>query len=155
MFAIIIPVVAIGLVTVMVMGGMKARRKGLMEGIPSSWRLMKDPKSWVHLFWVMDLIGLILLAFALGLILLPLALGGGSAAKWQTGKVIAPLVVGILLIPTFIIWEWKGARYPIFPSWAMRDRHILVVLLIQFLKSIGGSTRDAYLYFTLVVSFGQ
>lgn len=155
MFSIIIPVVAIGLIAVLAMGALKARRKGYMEGIPSSWRLMKDPKSWVHLFWIMDFVGLMLLAFSLGLILLPLALGGGSKAKWQTANVIAPLVIGILLIPTFILWEWKYARHPIFPAWAMRDRHVLVILLIQFLKSIGGSTRDAYLYFTLVVSFNQ
>jgi len=155
MFSIIIPVLSIGLIAVLLMGALKARKKGLTEGIPSSWKLIKSRRSWIHLFWVMDLVGLLILAFALGLILLPLALGGGSAAKWRTADVITPLVIGVLLLPTFVFWEWKFARHPIFPAWAMRDRHVLVILLMSFLKAIGGSTRDAYMYYTLVVSFNQ
>lgn len=42
-----------------------------------------------------------------------------------------------------------------FPIHIMRDRHVMFLLLLQFFKNIATSTRDAYLYFTLVVSFNQ
>jgi SIT family siderophore-iron:H+ symporter-like MFS transporter len=107
------------------------------------------------MFWVMDLVGLLFLAGALACILLPLTLGGGSAAKWKTAEVITPLIVGVLCLPAFAMWEWKMARHPIFPFHLMRDKHVMSILLISFLKNIASSTRDSYMYFTLVVSFNQ
>lgn len=155
MWSIITPVFSLGLIGVFGWGSLKARRAGRMDGIPSAWQLLRSPKRWKHLFWVMDIIGLTLLAGAMALILLPLALGGSSAAKWKTANVIVPLVIGVLFLPLFAIWEWKFARHPIFPFHLMKDRHVMIILLISFLKNIASSTRDAYMYFTLVVSFNQ
>lgn len=42
-----------------------------------------------------------------------------------------------------------------FPFHIMKDRHVTFLLLLQFFKNIATSTRDAYLFFTLVVSFNQ
>jgi SIT family siderophore-iron:H+ symporter-like MFS transporter len=154
MFAILVPVFSVSLVAVMLYGTLKARRRGYMKGIPSSWSLLRSRRSWVHLFWTMDIIGLVFLCGALGCILLPLALGGG-VAKGRTPQTLVPLVIGILCLPAFVIWERYGAPQPIFPSWAMKDRTVVVVLLIQFFLAIGGSTREAYLYYALVVSFNQ
>lgn len=44
----------------------------------------------------------------------PFTLAGGIQAKWHTAPVIAPLVVGILCIPVFVIWEMK-APHPMLP----------------------------------------
>lgn len=155
MWAIIIPVASVGLVSVIGHGSLKARRAGLMEGIPSAWNLLRSGRRWKHLFWVMDIPGLTMLAGALACILLPLALGGGSAAKWQTAETIVPLVIGVLLLPLFALWESKYARHPIFPFQHMKDRHVMAIIVLNLLRNIAGSTRDAYMYFTLVVSFAQ
>lgn len=155
MWAIIIPPFAVGLYVVLGRGSLKARRLGLLEGIPSPWALFRSGKHWKHMFWVMDVPGLFLLAAGLALILLPLSLGGSSAAKWRTAGVIVPLVIGVLCLPAFVLWEVKWARHPIFPVQAMKDRHVVFILLIHFLNSIAMFTRDAYLYFTLLVSFNQ
>lgn len=155
MWSFIVPFVALGLISFFAWSSFRAKRAGLMDGIPSAWTLLIRPKQWVHLFWVMDLPGLVFLAGSLALILLPLSLGGGSAAKWRTPDVITPLVIGVLLMPVFAVWEWKFARHPIFPFKVMKDKHVMLILVYNLLKNIAGSTRDSYLYYTLVVSFNQ
>lgn len=155
MWSIIAPVCTIGVMAVLGWGSLRAKRMGLMRDIPSAWGLLTSPKRWVHLFWVMDIPGLTFLAGALACILLPLSLGGGSSAAWKTADVLTPLMIGVALLPIFALWEYKWARHPIFPFKIMKDKHVMLILTYSFLKSIAGSTRDAYLYFTLIVSFNQ
>ncbi|BEJ11929.1 hypothetical protein CspHIS471_0203890 [Cutaneotrichosporon sp. HIS471] len=155
MWSIAAPVCTLGVVAVFAWGSFRARRLGLMRGIPSAWGLFTSAKRWKHLFWVMDIPGLFFLAASLALILLPLSLGGGVAAKWRSAQCIVPLVFGVLCLPMFALWELKWARHPIFPFKHMKDRHVMIILLLSFVKSIAGGTRDSYLYFTLIVSFNQ
>jgi SIT family siderophore-iron:H+ symporter-like MFS transporter len=155
MWSIAAPICTLGVIAVFAWGSFRARRLGLMRGIPSAWGLFTSPKRWVHLFWVMDIPGLFFLAAGLALILLPLSLGGGVAAKWRSAECIVPLVIGVLCLPVFALWELKWARHPIFPFKHMKDRHVMIILILSFVKSIAGSTRDSYLYFTLIVSFNQ
>lgn len=155
MWSIVAPVCTLGVIAVFAWGAFRARRLGLMRGIPSAWGLLTSPKRWVHLFWVMDIPGLFFLAAGLALILLPLSLGGGVAAKWRSAECIVPLVIGVLCLPVFALWELRWARHPIFPFKHMKDRHVMIILILSFVKSIAGGTRDSYLYFTLIVSFNQ
>jgi len=155
MWSAIIPFACTGLFGIMAWGHLKAKRRGLLNDVPPSWRLLISGKRWIHLFWVMDLVGLFFLAAAMCLILLPFTLGGGSAAKWRTPNVIVPFVLGVLCIPVFAVWELKFARHPIFPFKHMKDRHVASLLLLSLLSHVASSTRGSYLYFTLVVSFNQ
>lgn len=107
MWGIIIPVLALGVYAVLFNGTRKAKKQGLLDNVPSAWSLVTSPRRWVHFFWVADLVGLFLLAASLALILLPLSLGGGVAAKWKTASTITPLVIGVLLLPAFAVWESK------------------------------------------------
>lgn len=107
MWSIIAPVSTVGVIAVFGWSSLRARRMGLLKNIPSAWGLFTTPSRWVHLFWVMDVPGLTLLAGALALILLPLSLGGGVSAKWVTAPVLTPLFIGVALFPAFAIWEWK------------------------------------------------
>lgn len=52
----------------------------------------------------------------LALILLPFTLAGGFATTWKTAKIIVMLVIGICLIPCFVIWEKKYAKFPVIPG---------------------------------------
>lgn len=38
---------------------------------------------------------------------------GGSDYPWSSTHVIATLVVGFVVSVGFILWQWKGARYPL------------------------------------------
>ncbi|KAF2165420.1 hypothetical protein M409DRAFT_55818 [Zasmidium cellare ATCC 36951] len=52
-----------------------------------------------------------------GISLFLVALGsGGYTHSWDSAYVLATLLVGIVLILAFVVWEWKGAKYPMVPS---------------------------------------
>ena len=40
---------------------------------------------------------------------------GGYSHPWVSAYVLATLIVGLLLIVTFVVWEWKFAPYPMVP----------------------------------------
>lgn len=72
------------------------------------------------LFWQLDVIGVILLIAVLALVLVPLTVAGGAVTaeqmreNWRAAHVIAPLVIGVVLIPVWAFWETR-ARYPMIP----------------------------------------
>lgn len=68
----------------------------------------------VELFWHLDVVGIVLLIAMLACILVPFTLAGGVTAQWKTAKVIAPLVIGFLLIPVWVYWE-KTCKHPMVP----------------------------------------
>lgn len=37
----------------------------------------------------------------------------------------------------------------------MKDKHIMLILLMSFVKNIASSTRDSYLLYTLMIAFNQ
>lgn len=61
-----------------------------------------------------DFIG-ILVALA-GTIVLMLGLTwGGGEYPWDSAHVIATLIVGFAVCVAFVLWQWKGPRYPLVP----------------------------------------
>jgi hypothetical protein len=46
----------------------------------------------------------------------------GSQYAWDSAAVIAPLVVGFVICVGFVVWQWKGARYPLVPRESGRLR---------------------------------
>ncbi|KAK8167417.1 major facilitator superfamily domain-containing protein [Phyllosticta citribraziliensis] len=58
---------------------------------------------------------------------------GGYQHPWKSGHVVAPMVIGILCLIGFVIWEWKFATWPLFPARIKRDlRNMSLILLITF-----------------------
>jgi hypothetical protein len=41
---------------------------------------------------------------------------GGFTYPWASANVLYPLIIGILLIVAFVLWEWKGAKNPMVPE---------------------------------------
>jgi hypothetical protein len=41
---------------------------------------------------------------------------GGYTYPWKSARVLCPLIIGILLIISFVLWEWKVAKNPIVPK---------------------------------------
>ncbi|RQM06524.1 hypothetical protein DH86_00003240 [Scytalidium sp. 3C] len=57
-------------------------------------------------------------------------LWGGYQYKWSSVHVLAPLLLGAVLIIAFILWEAYGAKYPMFPKRLRKDPRILALTLI-------------------------
>ena len=112
------------------------------------WGFMK------YLFWKLDCIGLLLMVVALGCLLVPLTLAGGVSEKWKQGNIIAPIVVGCVLIPVFCIWE-LFAKDPIIPVTLMKDRGIWSAGLISLLFDFVFAVEASFLYPVLVVGVNE
>jgi len=41
---------------------------------------------------------------------------GGQEYSWSSVRVIVTLILGTLLTLAFILWQWKGTKYPLIPS---------------------------------------
>ena len=64
---------------------------------------------------------------------------------WKSAHVLAPLILGALMIVAFCFWEMYGAKYPMFPSRLKQDPRILILtLLITF---ISGASFFSFLMF--------
>jgi SIT family siderophore-iron:H+ symporter-like MFS transporter len=154
--ALIYPVMILPLIFSLVHTTHKAKKRGLLDGIPGPARIVRSPSMWRDFFWKADIIGLTFLIGSIALCLVPLTLGGGVASKWRTAKVLTPLVIGfVICIPAFVYWELKRAPHPLVPFHLLRSRHVLVSLAIGLLVTITGAQQSTYLYFLLVVAFGQ
>ncbi|KAL1409289.1 hypothetical protein Q8F55_006122 [Vanrija albida] len=154
--SITVPILTIPLLATLLLGKRRAERRGLLAGVPKLTSVMRRSSGWKDLFWRVDAVGLLLLAASLALMLIPLTLGGGSKARWAQAKQIVPLVVGVVVaLPAFLIWQWKGARYPIIPFRMLKDRHVLCSFAISTLSAIAASSQGSYLYYTLLVSFSR
>lgn len=134
---------------------LRARKRGTVANIPTTGALLKKKSMWRDILWKADVIGLFLLSAGIALTLIPLTLGGGTSAKWKTAPVLAPFLIGIVVVvPAFIYWETK-APYPMLPFSLLRQRHIVLSLLSGLLSTITGAQQSTYLYFALQVAFGQ
>ncbi|OCK83985.1 MFS general substrate transporter [Lepidopterella palustris CBS 459.81] len=74
---------------------------------------------------------------------------GGSIWPWKSGKVIATMVVGLILIFAFFLWEWKGAKYPMVPAAIFQGQR--VVAPAMFIAFVVGMNLYAVLNFMPVL----
>ena len=65
------------------------------------------------------------------------------------------LVIGVLCIPLFAIWELKFAKYPCVPFSALTDRTIIAGLIIAVGLNMSWYLQGDFLYTVLTVSFDQ
>ena len=114
MWCIIFPACSLPLIISLWWVGRKARKAGSLDNYKTPYEMHGPRKLAVALFWQLDVIGIILLIAVFGLILVPLTLAGGQSEQWGKGKIIAPLVVGIVTVPFWIWWE-KRALHPMIP----------------------------------------
>ncbi len=74
---------------------------------PPKRHTIYDNMPLVQKIKALDLIGVGLFTIALTLFLVGLNLGGGEAG-WTNAKALATLIVGIVTLLGFILYEWKG-----------------------------------------------
>ena len=62
----------------------------------------------------MDFLGIFLALAGMTVVILGLT-WGGREHPWDSAHVIATLVVGTVVSISFVLWQWKGPRYPLVP----------------------------------------
>ncbi|KAJ5218427.1 Major facilitator superfamily domain general substrate transporter [Penicillium cinerascens] len=154
MFAIIYPVCALPLITVLLIVQRRAKRSGQLESYKSSFQVLGGHRLFMELFWHLDVVGLILMIAMLACILVPFTIAGGITAQWKTAKVIAPLVIGILLVPVWVYWE-KTCQHPMLPFRHLKDRAVWGALGIAVMLNTAWYLQGDFLYTVLYVSFDE
>lgn len=155
MWAIIYTVCSLPLIIALSIVGRRAKKRGLLDGYNSAWKTLGPRNFLIDLFWRLDTIGVILVIAVFALILVPLTLAGGFGdpkEQWRQAKIIAPLVIGVCVVPVFVIWELK-APHPLVPFKLMRDRAVWGPLGLACLLNFAWYMQGDYLYSVLVIAF--
>lgn len=108
-----------------------------------------------HLFWELDLAGVILMIVCIGCILVPLTLAGGYLSKWDTAHIIVPIVIGGVLMPVTILWERYVSKNPICPANYFYNRGVWPCLALSFMFMVVDMIEAEYLYQILIVAVNQ
>ncbi|KAG5660401.1 hypothetical protein KAF25_003007 [Fusarium avenaceum] len=152
MWCIIYPVCALPLIISLLVVGRRAKKQGHLVGYRSSFQQLGLKSFTVELFWLLDIIGVILLIAVFALLLVPLTIAGGFESKWSSPQVVAPLVVGFVCIPVFVVWELR-APHPLVPFHHMKDRSVWAPMGIACMLNFAWTMQGDYLYTVLQVSF--
>lgn len=99
-----------------------------------------------------DLIGVLLVIATFALILVPFTLAGGQTQSWASARILAPLIIGLALIPAFILWE-RRAPHPLVPFPLLTDRSVWGALGLACMLNFAWYLQGDYLYTILVVAF--
>lgn len=60
---------------------------------------------------------------------------GGYQYSWGSAHVLAPLILGAVMLVAFILWEAYGAKHPMFPRRLQQDPRVLgLTLIITFIS---------------------
>ncbi|KAK0111563.1 hypothetical protein ONS95_001914 [Cadophora gregata] len=83
-----------------------------------------------------DWLGAVLSIVGITLFLVALQ-AGGYTHSWKSAYVLAQLIIGILLIIAFVIWEWKGAKVPMVPRELFQGQQTVgVTFLLLFVAGM-------------------
>jgi len=73
----------------------------------------------------MSVVGLLLVTAAFSLFLLPFSLYANARGGWKNASMIAMLVVGVVCMVIFVVWEAKFAPVQFFPFRYLKDRTVI------------------------------
>ena len=152
MWAIIYPVCTLPLIVSLMIVSRRAKKQGLLDDYKSSFQILGARNFLFELFYLLDVVGIILLIAVFALILMPLTLAGGITNQWNVPHIIAPLVIGGLCVPAFIVWELK-APHPLIPFKLMKDRGVWGPVAIAILLNFAWAMQGDFLYTVLIVAF--
>ncbi|KAG5991903.1 hypothetical protein E4U54_003791 [Claviceps lovelessii] len=122
-WAIVLPAIAVPMVALMQMGKKKARENGHLAKAEDV--VAPDGRGFMYYFDEFDIVGVFLLLTGFVLFLLPFTIAASSSDTWRSAHIIAMLVLGVLLITGFALWERFGAKSPFVPWHLLRDRNVL------------------------------
>jgi MFS family permease len=150
-FAILVFVTTAPLIYIFWRNYKKAIRMGVIERKPWNVTLGRVKNYLVEV----DAVGILLLAGGLALFLLPFSLYSYQKDQWASPLIISFLVVGVVLIAAFVLYEKYLAPVTFIPYSLLADRTIffggIMFLLVFFNSMVWGS----YFFSMLQVVFFQ
>jgi Fungal trichothecene efflux pump (TRI12) len=85
----------------------------------------------------MDWSGVFLLNSGLLLLLVGISIGGEHS--WSSATVLTPLIIGIVELLAFWVWEWKGSTNPFMARelFTKQQRKFVMFLIVDFVAGMG------------------
>lgn len=148
MFCIIVPVGLIPIVSFLFYYEQKASKLGVVKSKSEKEGIqMEKINVWTKIFNILkefDVMGLLLLGFAISLILLPLSLYKTAGDSFRNPSIIAMFVVGGILLVCFILFELYIAPYPCLHKSAF-NRTIITEILFNMFYFMASGIATTYL----------
>ncbi|KAI1407683.1 siderophore iron transporter mirB [Hypoxylon sp. FL1857] len=139
-FTIILLVVSLPVVVILYYHEQKAKRLGIVR--PKSGRT--PLQSTVHYIGEFDLVGAILISGGFTLITLPFSLVSSASHSWESASIIVMIVMGVVGLAVFAVWERFFARVNFFPFEFLKDRTFLGAVSSHFMVFMTTFIWDAY-----------
>ncbi|KAG5770721.1 hypothetical protein H9Q72_002510 [Fusarium xylarioides] len=137
MWALILPFCAAPLIITLYVLQRRARKAGYRRR--GAWdaadKTQPLSKRIINLIWVdLDILGAVLLVLGLGLTLIPLSLTGArNSDRWDQGSYIAVLVIGVVVVVVFFVWDTKFAKVPFVPFRMIKERTVVAACVLSIL----------------------
>ena len=61
---------------------------------------------------------------------------GGNTHPWVSPFVLCQMIIGLLLLAVFILWEWKGAKSPVVPFRLFKGQRVVGFVFV--IACVGG-----------------
>ncbi|KAH8773359.1 major facilitator superfamily domain-containing protein [Hyaloscypha sp. PMI_1271] len=130
-FAIITPVITLPILFVLYSNQRKAFREGLLVKEESGRTFWQNANFF---FWEFDVVGLLLVSAGFVLFLLPFSLATYQSKGWASGMIIAMLVIGILCLIAFVLYEKFLSKRSFIPFYLLKTPSVIgACLLAMFL----------------------
>lgn len=94
-----------------------------------------------------DYVGGFLSAAGITMFLVGLVLPAQQSYTWSDPSVVANLVVGALSIVAFVVWEWRFAKFPMFPA-RLKEKNPRVLAILLLVTFVSGANFFAVSYHT-------
>ncbi|BGP36663.1 hypothetical protein JCM10449v2_000564 [Rhodotorula kratochvilovae] len=157
MFCILTPVLAVPIM--LILGyGMRQTKQQKQDKLAAPAYSGPHKTLWqkvVHIFWQLDVIGLLLLVAGFGMLLVIVTIANGKGSRWSDPHSIALLTTGGVLVVAFILWERFGARHPLIPFRLLTNRTVIVCGIVSVLYPAAGGVIGSYFYTYLLVAGKQ
>ncbi|CAG9985189.1 unnamed protein product, partial [Clonostachys byssicola] len=128
MFTIMVPAITLPLSGLFLKNYFKAKKLGLAQTKENHGNALQ---SFVYYCRQFDAVGLLLISAGVALFLLPFNLYTLQARGWNSPLVISMLVVGIVLIIAFVIWEKFFAPVTFIPYSLLLDRTVFGACILS------------------------
>ena len=110
LWTIILPTAFMPLALALFLNIRKAARLNLLPQSP--WQSQSVVGGFKHMWYELDIMGLLLLSAAFALILIPLTLAATAKRHWHNASILAMIVIGCVCLVVFPFWESTGKLAP-------------------------------------------